>query len=189
MSEHLQYVMVMMPLLLRSTLATLNLPGAKLLLLQLMNTLPIYMQTVAVTLRNMTEMALLVPPALVRWPVTAKAPWQRVIRPPLGTPGLVGPLRLLYGHRTPMHPPPTNFVTRRRLGIRTCLKVELLKPLSMKGLLPNLTLDVRMILISYLLLRSRSRLDYLPARGLRVQYPRLERVGTWPILNMAELVS
>lgn len=179
----------MMPLLLRSSLATLNLPGAKLLLLQLMNVLPIYMQTVAVTLRNMTDIDLLVRPVPVMGVEMANPSWQSVMRPPLGTPGLNGPLRLLYGHRMPMHPRPTRLVARRRFGIRTCLNEELLNDLVAVGLLLRPTLVVRMILICYLLLRSRPRLDYRLSRGLWVHYPRSERVGAWPILNIAGLAS
>lgn len=59
----------------------------------------------------------------------------------------------------------------------TWLKVELLKLLVVNGLLLRLTLEVRITLMCYLLLRSRPKLSGLLTVGTREKAMRLERVG------------
>lgn len=162
-----------MPFLTPTVLAMLNLSGAKELLVQLMNELPSYMQTVAVVFRKASAIGCFLCMVRVILLLVLNLCWQIVIRLRLGTVGVLGLLRLLYGHRMPMHRGVSSFVALRREGICMWENDELLKldvvnrGDMLSALLGKWFAGVALMWICYLLLRSRLRLEFLLPMGVR----------------------
>lgn len=118
--------------------------------------------------------------------------WHSVMRPRPGILGVIGSLRLDYGHRRPIHRRPRNFPALNVEGILTGEKLVVLHFGRVNVVLVSLPLVKLVRLITrmcYRLLRSRPRLTVLLYRGVRLQNPRSERVVSWPMVNICGLAS